>query len=191
VVKGKIEKNSKDYTHSSLRESIIEHLFAGQILKTLWEQDRFDVEVLKPQVDNAGYDLAIGFNSGRKRDRPTVRHIQLKCSNASSKTDSVNVSVKLTEKPSWCVIWIFVDGTLDFKSFGWLDSQTCHPSFNDANFKVARHTKGDSTGKKAERPGLRVVPKSKFAKLSSVGEVMGRLFADAPEKECEGEIRRF
>lgn len=191
MVDEKIEKNSKDYTHSSLRESIVEHVFAGQILKALWEQDRFDVEVLKPQVDNAGYDLAIGFNSGRMRDRPILRHVQLKCSNANSKTDSVNVSLKLAEKPNWCVIWIFVDGKLEFKSFGWLDSRACRPSLKDANFKVARQTKGDSTGKKAKRPGLREVPKNRFEKLPSIGDVIGRLFQEAPEQESEGEIRRF
>jgi len=181
VVDEKIEKNSKDSVYSSLRESIIEQLFIGQILKELWSQERFDVEVFKPQVDNAGCDLVIGFNSGRMKNRPTLRHIQLKASNASGKRDSVNVSLKLAEKPNWCVIWIYVDGKLDFKSFGWLDSQACQPSLKDANFKVTRHSKGDSTGKKAKRPGLREVPKSKFEKLSSMGEVIGRLFAEAPE----------
>jgi hypothetical protein len=177
VVEEKI-KSSKDYT---LRESIIEHLFVGQVLKALWAKERFDVEVLKPQVDNAGYDLVIGFNSGSKRDCPTIRHIQLKSSNADGKRDSVNVSLKLAEKPNWCVIWIFVDGKLDFESFLWFDSKICGCPFKDADFKKTKHSKGDSTGTKAERPGLREVPKTRFKKLSSLGDVIDRLFEEAPE----------
>ena len=44
------------------------------------------------------------------------------------------------------------------------------------DFKQAQHTKADSTGKKARRPNLRVIPKGQFEKLSSTGEIVHRLF---------------
>lgn len=42
---------------SSYREMLLEHLFVGELLKLLWLSGIHDIEVLKPQVDDAGYDL--------------------------------------------------------------------------------------------------------------------------------------
>ena len=55
---------------SSHREALIEHLFAGEIMKRLWLAGIARVEVLKPQVDDGGYDLVLEANS-------IVRHVQL------------------------------------------------------------------------------------------------------------------
>ena len=44
------------------------------------------------------------------------------------------------------------------------------------SFKIATHTKGASTGKKAMRPNLRLVPKGKFERLTTVAQLVGRLF---------------
>lgn len=163
------DENSKNSIHSSLRESIIEHLFVGEILRQLWCQNKFKVEVLKPQVDNAGYDLAIACDG-------TLWHIQLKTCNAGGKRSSVNVGLELTKKPNWCVIWIFIDkDDLGFKSFRWFGSQEFHRSFDGEHFKAVKHTKGDAKGKKAERPGHFEVSRSKFSEeLKSIKDVMKR-----------------
>jgi hypothetical protein len=42
--------------------------------------------------------------------------------------------------------------------------------------KIARHTKGDKTGKKAERPNIRVLAKSRFTPMKTIGEVADALF---------------
>ena len=128
------------------------------------------VEILKPQVDDAGYDLVIDCNS-------SIRHVQLKSSRIGAKRASVNISLKLAQKPSGCVIWVFFDpSTLILGPFLWFGSPPGHPLPEIEDFRVTKHTKGDAKGKKADRPGLRDVPKGRFERLASIDELIDRLF---------------
>jgi hypothetical protein len=43
-------------------------------------------------------------------------------------------------------------------------------------FKISKHTKGNAQGVKKERPLIRQVPKSKFAELNGINELLGKLF---------------
>src|SRR5580765_8179803 len=81
--------------YSSYREALLEHLFAGEVMKHLWLRGNVRVEILNPQVDDAGYDLVLEANG-------VVRHVQLKSSHAGSSTGDVKVSLRLAEKPSGC-----------------------------------------------------------------------------------------
>ena len=49
------------------------HVFLGELLRGLWRKNVRDLEVLRPEVDNGGYDLALVF-------RGLTRHVQLKSS---------------------------------------------------------------------------------------------------------------
>ena len=105
------------YRRSSLREKVIEHLFVGELLRVLWRQGRTDFEVLRAEVDNGGYDLAIECGG-------VLRHIQLKSSHSTARTGYVNVHINLSAKPSGCVIWILFDPeTLELGPFRWLGSE--------------------------------------------------------------------
>lgn len=57
--------------HSSLRESILEHTFLGALGRELWARGRYSVEVLRAEVDRAGYDVVITVDD-------QTRYIQLK-----------------------------------------------------------------------------------------------------------------
>src|ERR687898_3262999 len=46
---------------------------------------------------------------------------------------------------------------------------------------IARHTKGNSTGYKAERPNIRVVNKSRFREVGTMTELARELFGTALE----------
>lgn len=171
-------KLGKDSAHSSLRESIIEHLFVGEVLKALWLEDITQVEVLKPQVDDAGYDIVIECN--RKLNDSLLRHIQLKSSYTGGKRAFVSVSKRLTEKTNWCVIWVFFDPiSLDLDKFLWYGTIPGQPPPDMAKFKTAKHAKGDATGYKADKPGHHDVPKGEFDELKSIRDVIARLFPDA------------
>lgn len=74
--------------HSSLREKMLEHLFIGELLKTLWRKGLFDIEGSKPEVDNAGTDIIV--TRGK-----VIRHIQLKSSFTSAKTARQNIHIGL------------------------------------------------------------------------------------------------
>jgi hypothetical protein len=154
---------------SSLRERVIEHLFVGDLLRTLWRAGRRDVEVLRAEVDMGGYDLAI--ESGG-----SLRHIQLKASHRGARTARVAVSVKLAAKPSGCVVWVMFDAdTLALGPFLWLGSEA-GGALPDLGARVARHSKADSRGVKGERPGHRIVRRGAFARMETIGEVAAALF---------------
>ena len=84
-------------THSSYRERLIEYLLLAELLRSLWRQGIVECEILRPQVDDAGYDLVIEANR-------ITRHIQLKSSFCGATTGSVKASLKLLTKPSACIV---------------------------------------------------------------------------------------
>ena len=90
------------YLRSSYRESLVEHLFVGSLLKHFWNRDDYNVEVLNPQVDDAGYDLVIEHGG-------VIRHVQLKATFKGAKTAHVNLNAHLAEKPSGCVVAVVLE----------------------------------------------------------------------------------
>jgi hypothetical protein len=161
---------------SSYREALLEHLFIGELLRLLWTCGPVVAEVMKPQVDDAGYDMVVECNG-------VTRHIQLKSSFSGSKTARQKVHLKLGEKPSGCVIWIMFDPqTLGLGPFRWFGGTPGEPLPDLQKFRVARHTKGDATGYKAERPMLRLIPKGSFRNVDSIAELVELLFGLSTEE---------
>jgi len=149
---------------------LLEHLFIGELLRHLWIEGVYSVEVLKPQADNSGYDLVVECNS-------VTRHIQLKASHLNASTAKVNVNTRLAEKQSGCVVWIwFNPKTLDLGPFLWFGGPPGEPLPDTSRLRVARHTKGNAQGRKGERPNVRVLPKGRFEKLDSMRQLIGCLF---------------
>lgn len=162
----------KDSVHSTQRELLIEHLFVGELMKHMWLRGLPNLEVSKPQADNSGYDLVLEVGS-------VIRHVQLKSSQRQAKAAGVTVQLALTSKPSGCVIWVrFEPETLDLGPFLWLGGAPGQVLPSISSYRFAKHTKGNAQGFKAERPNLRVVPKSSFAPLDTISEVIDRLFGD-------------
>lgn len=156
--------------YSSYREALLEHLFAGEIMRCLWLSGVHRMEVLKPQVDDGGYDLLMEANG-------IVRHIQLKASHRFSSTAQINVNLRLVEKPSGCVVWVIFDpSTLELGPFLWFGGLPGEAFPDVQGLKVARHTKGNAQGIKHERPNMRVIPKGRFTKVESIPDLLLRLF---------------
>jgi hypothetical protein len=159
--------------HSTLREKVLEHTFIADLSRTFWQQGIRDFEILRAEVDRGGYDLVVGRGN-------RLRHIQLKSSHASGKAAGVPIQVALGSKPGGCVIWMFFHpATLALGPFLWLGKSPAEP-IGDLGDKVVRHTKGNKDGNKAERPGLRMVPRSRFTRLETMAEVVQQLFGDEP-----------
>ena len=87
---------------SSLREQALGHRFLAELLSLCGANGRRDIEVLKSEVDRAGYDIVLEANG-------IIRHVQLKSSFIGSKVREVSVSTKLLAKPGGCVIWLEFD----------------------------------------------------------------------------------
>ncbi len=166
--------DSSDYTHSTLRERIVEHVFIGDALRELWRLGITDVEVLRSEFDAGGYDLVMSY-------RKIVRHIQFKTAMEHGKAANVKVSLKLMEKPAGCVIWIVVSPRLDLVSFCWFGGAAPDMPLPDiTHFTKAKHNKGNAEGTKIERPGHRIVPRNRFEHLGTLDEVLHRLFGPLP-----------
>lgn len=163
------EVGDPHFLFSTLRERIVEHVFIGELLRSLWRRGITDVEVLRSEFDAGGYDIVLAFGK-------VVRHVQFKTMIVGGKAANVKISLKLGEKPSGCVIWIVVTPSLGFDHFLWFGGAPGGPLPDISLFRVAKHTKGNAEGVKLERPQHRVVPRSKFDTLRSIDDVVGRLF---------------
>lgn len=156
--------------YSSYREVLLEHLFAGEIMRHLWLCGIHRMEVLKPQVDDGGYDLVLEANG-------VTRHVQLKASHHGASTARVGVNLRLSEKPSGCVIWLrFNPNTLELGPFLWFGAAPGDRLPDLSGYAVGRHTKGNAEDVKGERPNVRVVPRARFEEVASVAGLVDRLF---------------
>ena len=159
--------------NSSYREKLIEHLFVAELLKLSWLHHHCSLEIAKPEVDNSGYDLIVEAMG-------VVRHIQLKTSIIGGKTAVQKIHTKLGEKPSGCVIWIYIDEkTLRLGPFLYFGAEAGKPLPSLVGRKLAKHTKGNKDGVKAERQYIRVVPKGSFTAIESIENLYAWLFSKA------------
>lgn len=163
-------KSNLHTLNSSYRELLVEHLLIGEIMRRLWLRGITQFEILQPEVDDCGYDLALEANG-------VVRHIQLKSSFVGAATGQVKASWKLAQKPSACVIWVLFDPkTLGLGPFRWFGGPPGEPIPNIAGFKIAKHTRANSKGVKKERPNQRSIPRSRFEEISDLDMLVIRLF---------------
>lgn len=126
--------------YSSYREALLEHLFAGELMRYLWCRGVVRIEMLKPQVDDGGYDLVLEANGH-------TRHIQLKASHHGAGTDKVGINLRLAERPSGCVVWIWFDpDTLALGPFYWFGGAPGERLPDIAGFKAQRQTRANAKG---------------------------------------------
>lgn len=158
------------YRQSSYREKTLEHIFVGECLKALWRRGVYDAEVLRSEVDGAGYDVVLEHGG-------IVRHIQLKASHSAARTARQTLHGNLSTKPGGCAIWvIFNDETLDLGPFYWLGNAPGMPLKELREFPRAKRTTGNSKGIKPERVNSFSVPRRRFRKLLTMDEVVTELF---------------
>lgn len=156
--------------HSSEREEYVEYIVLGALCSWGWSRGRL-VEVSRTKTDAFGYDVVLSSGG-------VTRHVQLKASVAGGTTRDQKVNSALARREGGCVLWIRVDAdTLMPVDYGWFGGAPGQP-MPDLGDKVARHSKGDATGEKKLRPGIRVVPWSRFVKLQTAGEVFACLFGE-------------
>jgi hypothetical protein len=162
------DPEASHYAESSAREKLVEHVFLGELLRGLWRRDIRDLEILRPEVDRGGYDLALEC-------RGTVRHVQLKSSHRDAKRATITANMKLLDRPSACILWIYFDpDTLLLGPFLWFGGAPGEkiPTLGE---KIATHTKHNANGEKSLRLGHRVVAKSDFTRLETIDAVIQKL----------------
>ena len=145
-----------DSRFSSYREAMMEHLLIGELMRHLWLRQQ-TLEVCKPQVDGAGYDLILQAEG-------VLRHVQLKTSFDGAATREVSLHIELARRQSGCVIWTRFDpATLAPVEFWWFGGAPGAPLPELDSFK-------------AERPAHRRIPQSRFTRVTAVAELIALLF---------------
>lgn len=158
---------------SAFYEQLVEHVFISEILQEAWYRFGQTVEVLRSEVDASGYDVVFECNG-------ILRHVQLKTSKVGGKTARQKINLALTLKPSGCVVWIIREEdttnhrmSLTYRFFG---NEPGKPLPSLAHYPIAKHTKGNKHGLKAERPSIRDVPIRDFKKVATTNELVAHLF---------------
>lgn len=164
---------AKHATHSVLRERIVEHVFIGEAMRRLWQLGVTDVEVLRAEFDASGYDLVMCCGE-------TMRHVQFKASLIDGSRGAVTVNQRLAQVPSGCVVWLVVSDALEIMEYRWFGAEPGCRLPDLAHYGLARHTRANAQGVKAERPNQRTLAKGAFEILAGLDEVLERLFAIRP-----------
>lgn len=155
--------------NSGSREKLIEHLLIGEFLKFAWNND-LSLEISKPEVDNSGYDIIVESNR-------FIRHVQLKSTYIGGRTSTQKIHISLANKPSGCVVWVYFDQeTLNLGPFYFFGDEAGIPLPSIDDMRIAKHTKGNKDGLKAERPNMRIVNKGNFERIETIKELYERLF---------------
>ncbi len=161
------------YLKSTFYQQLVEHVFIAEVLQEAWFGFGEIVEVLRAEVDSWGYDVAFECNG-------ILRHVQLKTSKHDGKRRTVNVNTALARKPGGCIVWLLREDdrtagrvNLTYLFFGGMPGEKL-PTLE--GFKVGKHSKGDATGKKNERPAIRLIPKTRFTKIDTITGLIERLF---------------
>ena len=169
--------DERQFRSSSHREKVVEHVFLGELLRYLWVARIPGVQVLKPEVDAAGYDLVLSLGK-------VIRHVQLKASMRSASTQSQPIHGSLEEHPSGCIVWIVLNEDLSFERFLWFGGETGQPLPSLKGFKRAKHARANAQGIKKELENTWRVPKSKFTRIEGMARLVQALFGQqtvAPE----------
>jgi hypothetical protein len=164
--------DERQFRSSSHREKVVEHVFLGELLRYLWVAGIPGVQVLKPEVDAAGYDLVLSL--GR-----VIRHVQLKASMRNARTQSQPIHGALGEYPSGCIVWIVLNEDLTFERFLWFGDAPGQPLPSLTRFTRAKHSRANAEGIKNERVNTWRVPKSKFTQIERMAGLVETLFGVA------------
>ncbi len=161
-------------THSRLRESITTHAFLAAIGTEIWRRGHFETEIVRPEFDAGGYDLAITANG-------VTRHIQLKAAILSSKQASWDASQRLADQPSGCVIVLHVDDqNLQIRQYGLFAGSPGQPLPELKRRRASKNRRKDPKGSKAARRNRWAVPKGRFDIYDEVAGLYNALFGPEP-----------
>jgi hypothetical protein len=164
---------ARQLTHqSSSRENVFEHMLLGQLGAELLARG-VEYDELHSSVDKDGYDVLLEAGS-------IQRHTQLKVKIADGKRSDISVHTRLAARPSGCVVWLTYDpATRGFCDIRWFGAEPGEP-LPDLGTKVAKHSRANSHGIKAERALHRVVAAGRFARLDDIAHLADRLFGRLP-----------
>lgn len=174
-------KKVAHFTHSTLRERTVEHLFVGELLRALWQRGVFDVEVLRSEFDAHGYDVVLSRGD-------VTRHVQLK-TGTGKMPPSVQLGLSLATKPSGCAIWIQVSPDLELKPYFFFGGSPGKPLPSIRRFATPLRPTHNKQGIRPQRTNHRLVPRARFTRLEEIDDVVDALFDSVPRRTIAQTVR--
>jgi hypothetical protein len=169
--------------HSTLRERTVEHLFVGEVLRTLWRKGIYNVEVLRSEFDAHGYDVVL--TNGR-----VTRHLQLK-TGRDAVPQHVPLALALGEKPSGCALWIQVSPDLELGPYFFFGGKPGKRLPSIVAYDRPLRATHNKKGVRPVRNNHRLVPRTQFDRLDSLDEVVAALFGRMPRESIADAVRRM
>jgi hypothetical protein len=149
------------HTQSRTVENLIEHVFLSEVIQECFFRERRLVEVLRAEVDAAGYDLILELDGA-------IRHVQLKASRKGGSTKKQVINRKLADRRGGCIVWIEYA----------VDSTSCRADltylWREAKTLPAAVARNPRTG--TPRINSCEVKRSEFERLSGVAQLVRHLF---------------
>ena len=162
---------------STLRENIYEHRFLAEIGEELLARG-IELEIMRGEIDRWGHDIVLEAGS-------IIRHTQLKVTVAGGARTDITVNTRLLAKPSACVVWLVYEPDLrtfvEVRWFGGAPGQ----ALPDLGTRLAKHSRANSKGVKAERSNQRKLGLNKFERLADLEQLCDRLFGLLPADPLE------
>ncbi|NVJ24095.1 hypothetical protein HUW62_22975 [Myxococcus sp. AM011] len=162
---------------STYREQLVEYVFLSELLQDGWLRRRQRIDVLRADVDAAGYDLVLECGG-------VLRHVQLKSSVEGGSTREQKVHIDLAAHTCGCVVWVIIEERADQRirlRFRVMGGGPRQPLPDLSEFLVATHTKSNAEGVKTERPSIRVIPQRYFTELATTTALSDWLFGVPPK----------
>jgi hypothetical protein len=158
----------KNTSFSTLRELLAENRFLSDLISAFWVNNLLDVEILRSDIDNSGYDIAVGYNE-------KVLYIQLKTKLVGGKTIEAPINIKLTNKENYAIVLMEIieapeHNSVNIKYYWWHNkNEKAIDVFSDD--KISKHTKANASGQKKERPNIRKVKYKEFDPIDIISIV--------------------
>ena len=171
----RLEELVAGFDLSTYRENTFEQVFCAELLQAAWLAGRPPLEIDRPFVDFAGYDLVVTCGA-------VTRHVQLKAT-----AGQITIHRALATKPSGCVVNLRPVVAGDPARIGFrYDLYANEPGTpldleGLRSARKAHNTRQPDGGfGKAERLQHVVVPVSRFTRNLDIDLLLGGLFGPVP-----------
>ena len=153
-------------------EKALEHVFLGSLIQYAWQNELPQIEIATSEIDNNGYDVILSTGN-------ISRFVQLKSSSIHSTRINADVNLRLMTKSSGCVVWLWYSpASLEIQSYLFFGNGPGVKLPDISSFKTAQYTRINASGVRPERKNTRLIPKNRFAAISSIAELYKTLFGD-------------
>ena len=151
-------------------EKAIEHIFLAALVQYAWRKDLPPIEISSSEIDNNGYDVVLSTGG-------ITRFVQLKSSAETSSRNRTEVNIRLLDKPSGCIVWVWYSpSNLKIQSFLFFGAKPGEKLPDISNFKTAQANRMTANGVRPNRLNTKIIPIGRFVEIENIHKLYLALF---------------